>query len=183
MAHRTILTKRQRADLFDLPTDESSLLHHYTLADDDIEHIHERRRPENRIGFALQLCALRYPGRILLQGEIIPEKVLHFIGAQLGISGEAPLSYAARRQTRQQHLEAFRNIYGYKMFFGRGARDLKIWLVNEAEVARSRRACCMDRAEGEISPFPPVQLTCLNCARPSAFIWFNAFTAMRVSVI
>ena len=137
MAHRTILTKRQRADLFDLPTDESSLLQHYTLADDDIEHIHERRRPENRIGFALQLCALRYPGRILLQGEIIPEKVLHFIGAQLGISDEALLSYAARRQTRQQHLEAFRNIYGYKMFSGRGARDLKIWLVSEAEVARS----------------------------------------------
>ena len=137
MAHRTILTKRQRADLFDLPTDESSLLQHYTLADDDIEHIHERRRPENRIGFALQLCALRYPGRILLQGEIIPEKMLHFIGAQLGISGEALLSYAARRQTRQQHLEVFRNIYGYKMFSGRGARDMKVWLANEAEVARS----------------------------------------------
>jgi TnpA family transposase len=134
---RHILTDRQRADLFDLPTDESLLLHHYTLADDDIEHIHERRRPENRIGFALQLCALRYPGRLLSHGEVIPEKMLHFIGAQLGITGEALLSYAARRQTRQQHLEALRRIYGYKMFCGRGARDLKAWLVSEAEVARS----------------------------------------------
>jgi len=137
MAHRTILTKRQRVDLFDLPADEASLLQHYILADDDIEHIHERRRPENRIGFALQLCALRYPGRVLSRGEVIPEKVLRFIGAQLGITGEALLSYAARRQTRHQHLDAIRNIYGYKMFSGRGARDLKTWLVNEAEVARS----------------------------------------------
>ena len=137
MPRRHILTERQRADLFDLPTDESLLLHHYTLADDDIEYIHERRRPENRIGFALQLCALRYPGRLLSQGEIIPEKVLHFIGAQLGITGEALLSYAARRQTRQQHLESIRKIYGYKMFSGREARDSKAWLDREAETARS----------------------------------------------
>ena len=53
MAHRTVLTARQRAALFDLPTDEASLLQHYTLADDDIEHIRTRRRPENQIGFPL----------------------------------------------------------------------------------------------------------------------------------
>ena len=32
-----ILTDRQRSALFDLPTDEASLLKHYTLADDDLE--------------------------------------------------------------------------------------------------------------------------------------------------
>ncbi|WP_353891120.1 DUF4158 domain-containing protein [Escherichia coli] len=31
----------------------------YTLGDDDLENIRQRRRPENRFGFALQLCALR----------------------------------------------------------------------------------------------------------------------------
>lgn len=55
MAHRTILTERQRAALFDLPTTEVEMLRHYILADNDIEHIQARRRPENRIGFALQL--------------------------------------------------------------------------------------------------------------------------------
>ena len=65
MAHRIVLTKRQSAALFELPTDESALMQHYTLADDDIEYIKTRRRPENMIGFALQLCALRYPGRLL----------------------------------------------------------------------------------------------------------------------
>ena len=64
------------------------MLRHYTLADDDPDHIRERRRPENRIGFALQLCALRYPRRLLSHGEAIPEKVLRFISAQLGITGE-----------------------------------------------------------------------------------------------
>ncbi|OED48270.1 transposase [Rhodobacteraceae bacterium (ex Bugula neritina AB1)] len=137
MAHRTILTERQRSALFDLPTDETLMLRHYTLADDDIEHINERRRPENKIGFALQLCALRHPGRLLSSGEVIPEKVLRFIAAQLGLTGDDVLPYAARRQTRQQHLHALREIYGFKMFSGQGARSLKTWLENEAETARS----------------------------------------------
>ncbi|MCE0064128.1 DUF4158 domain-containing protein, partial [Klebsiella pneumoniae] len=84
MSRRHIFTERQRAALFDLPTDELSLLKFYTLGDDDLENIRQRRRPENRIGFALQLCALRYPGRALAPGEMIPREVLSFVGAQLG---------------------------------------------------------------------------------------------------
>ena len=45
--------------------------------------------------------------------------------------------YAVRRQTRQQHLHALRQIYGFKMFSGQGARSLKAWLEQEAETARS----------------------------------------------
>ena len=44
MPRRAILTDRQRSALLDLPTDESSLRRHYTLADDDLEHITRRRR-------------------------------------------------------------------------------------------------------------------------------------------
>lgn len=85
MPRRQILTDRQRSTLLDLPTDEACLLRFYTLADDDLEHIHHRRRPENGFGFTLQLCALR------------------FLGAQLGLPEEALLDYATRRQTRCQH--------------------------------------------------------------------------------
>lgn len=133
MAHRIILTERQRSALFDLPIDERSLLRHYTLADDDLEHINARRRAENRIGFALQLCALRYPGRLLSSHEGISEQVIRFIGAQLGLTGDEILPYASRRQTRQRHLHALRAIYGYKMFAGRRARGLKGWLEREAQ--------------------------------------------------
>ena len=137
MPRRSVLTERQRSALFDLPTDDASMLRHYTLADDDLEHVNDRRRSENRIGFALQLCALRYPGRLLSSDEVIPEKVLRFIAAQLGLTGDDILPYAARRQTRQQHLHAIRQIYGFKMFSGQGARCLKAWLEQEAETARS----------------------------------------------
>ena len=113
MPRRQILTERQRSALLDLPIDESSLLKHYTLADEDIEHIHARRRPHNRFGFALQLCALRYPGRILLPGEIIPEEVTRFLAAQLDLNVDDLLEYDSREETRHEHLAALRQLYGF----------------------------------------------------------------------
>jgi len=89
MAHRTVLTERQRSALFDLPTDRTVMLRHYTLADDDLEIIRARRRPHNRFGFALQLCALRYPGRLLTPGEVIPLEVTRFLGATWAESGRS----------------------------------------------------------------------------------------------
>ena len=94
-------------------------------------------RGQNRLGFALQLCAFRYPGRILAVGEAIPLNVLRFIAAQLGMRAEDLDGYAVREETRREHLAELRRIYGYRMFSGRCARDLKVWLENEAEAARS----------------------------------------------
>ena len=88
MPRRHILTKRQRHALLALPTEEASLLKHYTLAEDDLEHIGHRRQRHNRLGFALQLCALRYPGRLLSPGEVIPHEVLRFLAAQLGLKAD-----------------------------------------------------------------------------------------------
>ena len=92
MPRRSIWSVRQRAALFDLPTDEAALLRHYTLSDDDIEQIRVRRGGHNRLGFALQLCAFRYPGRLLVAGEAIPLNVLRFIAAQLGMRADSGLS-------------------------------------------------------------------------------------------
>ena len=137
MPRRSIWSARQRAALFDLPTDEAALLRHCTLSDDDIEHIRVRRGGHNRLGFALQLCAFLYPGRLLVVGETIPLNVLRFIAAQLGMRAEDLDGYAVREETRREHLAEIRRSYGYRMFSGRCARDLKVWFENEAEAVRS----------------------------------------------
>lgn len=137
MPRRQVLTDRQRSSLLDLPTDDAALLHHYTLADEDLEQIRRRRQPHNRLGFALQLCAFRYPGRLLSPGEVIPIEVAKFIAAQLGERADDLCCYAETDVTRRRHLVELREIYGYKMFTGRGARDLKSWLEDAAETARS----------------------------------------------
>jgi TnpA family transposase len=45
----------------------------------DLAVIGARRRDHNRLGFALQLCALRYPGRPLRHGEAVPSPALRFV--------------------------------------------------------------------------------------------------------
>lgn len=139
MPRCNILTDRQRAVLFHLPTDEAALLRHYTLADDDLEIIRARRRPHNRFGFALQLCALRYPGRLLALGEVIPEALARFLAAQLGLRPDDLADYETREETRREHLAALWEVYGFEMFTGRGSRDLKAWLEDAAETARSNK--------------------------------------------
>jgi hypothetical protein len=47
---------------------------HWTLDRADLAAIHRRRGDHNQLGFALQLCALRYPGRLLRPGELIPAR-------------------------------------------------------------------------------------------------------------
>jgi len=137
MPRRVTLTDRQRDALLRLPVDQGELLRHYTLSDEDLGHIRQRRRAHNRFGFALQLCVLRFPGRVLAPGEVIPAPVTDFIAAQLGLSGDDLLPYATREETRHEHLADLRRIYGYRAFSGRGARDLREWIAREAETATS----------------------------------------------
>ena len=124
MARRTVLTSRQRSALFSLPQREADLLRHYTLSDEDLQNIGARRRPRNKLGFALQLCVLRYPGRLLALGEFVPPAVVDFIGRQLDLVGDELADYAVRSETRHEHLAELRRLYGFRSFAGGAAREL-----------------------------------------------------------
>ena len=60
MPRRRVLTQARLQTLLALPTAEGELVHHWTLSLADLAAIGRRRRDRNRMGFALQLCALRY---------------------------------------------------------------------------------------------------------------------------
>jgi TnpA family transposase len=140
MARRAVLTTRQREALFALPTDEATFLRHYVLSEDDLAHVRRRRRDRNRLGFALQLCASRYPGRLLRPGELIPEPMLAFVGGQLGLGPDVLVDYATRSETRYEHSAALQRLYGYRPFEGVVRERLADWLVDAAETARSNEA-------------------------------------------
>ena len=71
MPARLSLTKAQRDALLLLPDTEEAFVRYYSLVAEDIEIISGYRTPETRLAFALQLCVLRYHGRVLRHGEVI----------------------------------------------------------------------------------------------------------------
>lgn len=83
MPRRAVLSYEKRAALLTLPDDDTLLIQHWTLSQDDLAVIVRRRRPHNREGFAIQLCKLRYPERLLRPGEMIPQDPLAFVSEQL----------------------------------------------------------------------------------------------------
>ena len=65
MPRRSILSAAERESLLALPDTKDELIRHYTFSETDLSIIRQRRGPANRLGFAVQLCYLRFPGVIL----------------------------------------------------------------------------------------------------------------------
>src|SRR5215469_16959217 len=97
MATRELLSPAQRAQMLCIPNDLSDqlLARYYTFSDDDLALIKQRRRPQNRLGFAVQLAYLRFPGRTWLASEEVSPLVLSYIANQLKVNPMGIVQYAA----------------------------------------------------------------------------------------
>lgn len=84
MPARIPMTQRQRAALLALPDSEAAVVRHYGLDAEDLAAIGTARTPATRLSYALQLCCLRFPGRHLHAGELLPAIMLDHIAEQVG---------------------------------------------------------------------------------------------------
>ena len=62
MPRRSILSASERENLLALPDSRDDLIRRYTFSESDLSIVRQRRGAANRLGFAVQLCYLRYPG-------------------------------------------------------------------------------------------------------------------------
>ena len=62
MPRRSLLSAEQRARLFAIPDTSEAMARHYVLAPNDLALIRGKRHAGDRLGFAIQLCLLRFPG-------------------------------------------------------------------------------------------------------------------------
>lgn len=67
-----VFMTREAAILLGIATDEDSLIRHVTLDPADRLECELRRRPQNKLGFAVQLCTMRQTGRLLWDNEQPP---------------------------------------------------------------------------------------------------------------
>ncbi len=132
MARRTLLKAQDRQELFDIPTDEDSLVRHYSLSPDDRLEIELRRRKHNQLGFAVQLCLMRYPGRTLMPGEAPPAAMLSYVAGQIGIDSRLFDFYARREETRRDHIA---HLLGYLEMRAPTAGDRRAALLAAIEAA------------------------------------------------
>jgi TnpA family transposase len=103
MTRRKLLSPEERQALLGIPDDEASLIRHYTLSPQDRLQAEVRRRPHNQLGYAVQLCLMRYPGRILGVDESPPAAMVAYVAEQLEVDPGAFALYSRRYNTRFDH--------------------------------------------------------------------------------
>lgn len=115
---RELLTQEERLQYLHIPPDlgEWEMATYFTLTQHDLEIIQQRRRDYNRLGFAVQLCVLRYLGWTISDLKYVPVQVLRYIAKQINVDVESFASYGEREATKYEHLEEIRKEYGYQTF-------------------------------------------------------------------
>lgn len=116
MPRRSILSAAERDSLLALPDTTDELIQHYTLNESDLSLIRQRRGDANRLGIAVQLCLLRFPGQGLMPDVVIPMPLLQWVGRQLQLDPACWPRYAKRDETRREHLLELRAYLGMKPF-------------------------------------------------------------------
>lgn len=86
------------------------------LSEEDRCWVEEKRRRPNRLGFAVQLCLLRYPGWPLGPAENPPHNLLKFVAEQLGVEADEVASYSRRPQTRTDHVGQLARLYRFRQY-------------------------------------------------------------------
>jgi hypothetical protein len=132
MPHRELLTESMRLTLQTPAVDEREMVRHYTLSTEDLALIKRRRGDPNRLGFALVLCYLRFPGRVLQQGEQPPSALCSFIAEQLGVEAALFDDYAGRDQTRREHVLEIETALGFRPLTHALYREFAAWLLPTA---------------------------------------------------
>ncbi|MFI5635042.1 DUF4158 domain-containing protein [Streptomyces sp. NPDC051664] len=121
----------------------------FFLDDEDRKLIAKRRGDHSRLGFALQMCTVRYIGRFLPDDPLdVPWAVVEYLGEQLGIEDVSCVKqYTERKPTAYEHAWEIRDAYEYHEYddpeWGRKFRTFlhgRAWTHAEGPVALFNQA-------------------------------------------
>jgi TnpA family transposase len=104
----------------------------FALSDRDRELVFAQRGPENRLGLALTLCAIRFLGFVPEDLASVPEEALSFVAGQVDAAAQELLQYGGRAQTRTTHLTLALAHLGWRKLSDQDREGLGRWLVARA---------------------------------------------------
>jgi TnpA family transposase len=123
--------ERDRWQRFPDTIAQDDLAVYFLLSDDDQREVNRQREPFNRLGYALQLCTLRYLGFVPTDFQVTPEVVVSFVADQLDIVPSV-LEYYTNRRTQSDHRRHVRAYLGFRPATPIDVYALQTWLVARA---------------------------------------------------
>ncbi len=120
----------------------------FFLDDADRELIEGKRRAHNRLGFAVQLCTVRYLGVFLDDPTDVPAEVADYLAEQLDVADPSVLkAYGERENTRLEHVRELRRVLEYKDF-SEAEAVLRAWVDARAWTTGEGPKALFDAAAG-----------------------------------
>ena len=81
MPRRSALSTTEQASLLALPESQDDLIRYYTFNEPDLSLIRQHRGAVNRLGCAIQLCLLRYPGYALASDIAVTVPIIQWVAS------------------------------------------------------------------------------------------------------
>ncbi len=124
------------------------LARYFHLSESDRIIVAERRGDHNRLGFALQLCSVRFLGAFLVDPLAVPMGAIRYVANQLGLADLCALArYGERVQTQQEHALEIRQRFGYREWsHPRGGFALLRFLYAREWISAERPSVLFDLA-------------------------------------
>jgi TnpA family transposase len=172
MPRKAVLSAAQQAALVALPSPpREDFRLHYTLSENDLAIIRRRRGSHNRLGFAVQLCYLRFPGQAMTFEAQPPPELLTFVAQQVGVAPNTWAEYAARDETRREHALELQSVFGYRPFTITEYRKVRGWLTDLALQTNKALALAeqlIERLRGQRIIVPAITMIDRLCAEALA---------------
>jgi TnpA family transposase len=124
--------ERTRLNHFPAEVPHQDMIAYFTLSPSDRRPVPKTSAPFNRLGFALQLGALRYLGFCPKDVATAPRPVVAYVAEQLGTPADCLKEYGSRSQTRTDHALLAQSHLGFRKVTEVELEELGTWLVARA---------------------------------------------------
>jgi hypothetical protein len=124
--------ERERLERFPPEIAERDLHTFFTLSAADMAELPIHSAPQHRLGFALQLCALRYLGFSPPDLTTAPTGAVAYVAEQLDFDPALLAQYGMRAHTRTDHFQRILTYLGFRKAGPKDFRSLEAWLLERA---------------------------------------------------
>ena len=132
-------SQEQRYGRYDGEPTTAQLARFFYLDDTDSALVAQQRQEHTRLGFALQLCTVRFLGTFLPDPTDVPPSLVRHLAQQLRIDDPVCLERYRDTSTQWAHTSEIRQHYGYQDFAAQPAHFRFVrWLATRAWLSAER---------------------------------------------